>query len=295
VCAVTLWLPPQDLTVALEVRIGDLAIRSATIRLRWRGEAPEPRPTLYLLAVGVSEYKHYKPLRYAHLDAKDFGAAMRGQVGLMYEKVEVRTLPNAEATCAEIMGGLQWLTERAQSADVAIVFLSGHGLTDRIGDYYFLPYDFELSKLWGTSVLQEALSKLLRQIRATKRIVFIDTCHAGAAAAAGAAVGAPVQFETHVDIDRLANELAHATGVAVLTSSTGTQDSIEHEDWENGAFTEALLEGIAGKADYEEDGLITIDELNLYLSSRVKQLTGGKQTPQKAISGTDFPIGRVPL
>jgi hypothetical protein len=295
-CEVTLWLPPQDVTVALKVEIGELSGHSAAIQLHWRGGAPEPRPTLYLLAVGVSEYKYYKqPLYYAHCDARDFTAAMRKQEGLMYEKVDVRTLTNEEATCAEIMGGLQWLTEWAQSSDTAIVFLSGHGLTDRSGDFYFLPHDFELSNLWGTSVLQVALSKFLRQIKATKRIVFIDACHAGAAAAAGSAVGAPVQLETHVNVDRLANELAHATGVVVLTSSTGTQDSIEHKDWKNGAFTEALLEGLSGKADYASDRVITIDELNLYLPIRVKQLTGDRQTPQRTISGTDFAIARVPL
>jgi WD40 repeat protein len=296
VCEVTLWLPPQDVTVALEVRIGDLSGpgRSPAIRLHWRGPAPEPRPNLYLLAAGVSEYKYYPSrLDYAHLDALDFAAVMRKQEGLMYEKVLVRTLSNAEATYSEIMGGLQWLTERAESVAVAIIFLAGHGLTDRRGNYYFLPHDFELSNLWGTSVLQGVLTEALGQIKATKKIVFIDTCRAGAAAAAGAVVGSPVPFETHVNIDRLANELAHATGVVVLTSSTGTQDSIEQKEWENGAFTEALLEGLAGKADYENDKVITIDELNLYLPIRVKQLTGNRQTPQKTISGTDFPIARV--
>ncbi len=290
---VMLWLPPQNVTLALDLRIGDLPIRSATIELLWRGAAPEPRPNLYLLAVGVSEYKHYPSrLRYAHLDALDFAATMSKQKGLMYEKVLVRPLQNAEATSTEIMDGFQWLTEQAQSADVAIVFLSGHGLTDRKGDYYFLPHNFLLSNLWGTSVLQEALVKLLRQIEATKKIVFIDTCHAGAAAG-GVAIRSPVTFETHVNIDRLANELAHATGVVVLTSSTGTQESIEQDEWKNGAFTEALLEGLAGGADYANDKVITIDELNLYLPIRVKQLTCNRQTPQKTISGTDFPIAQV--
>jgi uncharacterized caspase-like protein len=292
---VMVWLPPRDVNVSLEVRVGELSARSQSIQLHWCGTAPEPRPNLYLLAVGVSDYKFYKPpLRFAHLDAEDFAAAMRGQEGLIYEKVQVRTLPNDQATCAEIMGGLQWLTERAQGADVAIVFLSGHGLTDRRGSYYFLPYDFDHSNLWGTSVPQEMLTKFLRQIEAKKRILFIDTCHAGASADAGSS-GPSGEFEEHVNVDRLANELAHATGVMVLTSSTGTQNSFEQEDWQNGAFTEALLEGLGGKADYANDKVITIDELNLYIPIRVEQLTGNRQTPMRTISGTNFPIALVPL
>ncbi len=294
VCQVTLWLPPRDVTLALELRIGDLATRSAVIQLHWSGATPEPKPTLYLLAVGVSVYRSCGALKYAHLDAQDFAAAMRRQAGLLYEKVEVRTLPNEEATCEEILRGLQWLADQATSSDVVIVFLSGHGLTDRKGSYYFLPHDFELSNLWGKSVLQEVLTKVLSQVEAGKRILFVDSCHAGAAVAAGAAEGAADDFEAHVNVDRFANELARATGVLVLTSSTGTQDSIEDEAWENGAFTEALLEGLAGKADYRPDGSVTIDELILYIAPRVEELTGNRQTPLRTTSGKDFPIVRVP-
>lgn len=293
-CEVTVWVPPQDVKLELEFRFGEISVRSRGIQLRWTGLAPESRPTLYLLAVGVSAYQYYKPpLLYAANDAVEFAKAMRKQEGLMYEKVESRMLPDTEATSTEVLGGLQWLTERAQSADVAMVFLSGHGLTDRQGSYFFLPHNFELSNTWGTSVPQEILAKFLRQIKATKRILLIDTCHAGAAAAAGTIGVAETQFEAHVDVDRLANELFHATGIVVLTSSTGNQDSIEHEDWQHGAFTKALLDGLAGEADFAKDNVITIDELNFYLSTRVKQLTGNRQTPMRLIWGTDFPITRV--
>lgn len=291
---VTLWLLPQDVTVALEVRIGDLSGRSAAIQLHWDGAEPEHRPTLYLLAVGVSKYKDYRPLQYAHCDAKDFAAAMRGQEGLLYEKVNARTLPNEAATREEIMGGLQWLTEQAKSADLAIVFLSGHGLTDRKGSYYFLPHDVTLSNLWGTSVPQETLEKVLKQVKARKVIVLVDSCHAGGAAGAGAPGVAAGQFDAHIDIDHLANDLRHAAGAVVLTSSTGTQDSIEDPKWENGAFTEALLAGLAGEAAYKDKEVITIDDLIRFIASRVEELTGGRQTPQRATSGTNFPVARLP-
>jgi hypothetical protein len=57
VCQVTVQMPPRDVTLALAARAGELEGRSATIRLRWRGEALEPKPTLYLRAVGVSQYR----------------------------------------------------------------------------------------------------------------------------------------------------------------------------------------------------------------------------------------------
>ena len=47
-----------------------------------------------------------------------------------------------------------------------------------------------------------------------------------------------------------------------------------------------------GKADYTKDGAISINELDLYLSERVKKLTQGKQTPTttKPMTIQDFPV-----
>ncbi len=68
-------------------------------------------------------------------------------------------------------------------------------------------------------------------------------------------------------------------GVIVFSSSTGKQFSLEDPDWNNGAFTKALIEGIQGQADYKNDWFISMAELELYLGERVKELTNGRQTP----------------
>lgn len=290
---VTVWLPPRDVTVALEAHEGDFAVRSPELKLHWGGT--QARPNLYVLAVGVSEYQSYSPLRFAHCDANEFAKALRGQKrGKVYVDVQVRKRVNNEATRAEIMGGLQWLTDNASWSDVAVIFLSGHALTDRQGTYYFLPHDFDPYNFLGTSVPQQELTACLAKVSAGIRIVLVDSCHAGAALNANALGTAQSgQFRTHVDIDGLANELRHTTGVMVFASTTGTEDSFEDAKWQHGAFTKALLDGLAGRADYEKNGVITIDELVLYVSSRVKQMTGGKQVPQRLIMGSDFPIAQV--
>jgi len=290
VCQVTLQMPPRDANLSLAARAGDLEGRSATIRLRWHGEAPEPRPTLYLLAVGVSKYERYQPLTYADRDAQDFAAAMRRQEGLMYEKVEARTLPNEEATRAEIMDGLDWLMRTPTNRDIAMVFLSGHGQSDERRRYYFLPHDFDLARKLATGVKQADLTEALREIPAKKVLFFVDSCNAGGAG--------DTRFKgaEQADIDGLVNELKSAeAGVVVFASSTGTQLSQERPDWENGAFTEALLDGLAGKADYHGKRAITVKGLDLYLAYRVKELTGGAQTPTTTMPGAtpDFPIAAV--
>jgi len=92
------------------------------------------------------------------------------------------------------------------------------------------------------------------------------------------------------------NELASAeNGVVVFSSSTGRQLSYEDPAWGNGAFTKALVEGLDGGANYQKTGRITHTMLNLYISERVKTLTGGKQTPVTQAAGgvPDYPVAWV--
>ena len=50
-----------------------------------------------------------------------------------------------------------------------------------------------------------------------------------------------------VELRRMANSLAAPeNGVIVFASSSGRQESLEKDEWGNGAFTKALVEGIDG-------------------------------------------------
>jgi hypothetical protein len=89
------------------------------------------------------------------------------------------------------------------------------------------------------------------------------------------------------------NELASAeNGVVMFSSSTGREVSVEDQRWENGAFTEALLEAFSGAGDLTGDGIVSIAEFDLYLSERVKDLTDRQQHPVTVKPDTvpDFPI-----
>lgn len=117
----------------------------------------------------------------------------------------------------------------------------------------------------------------------------LDSCHAGSLLPG-------VKLRDQRDATRFVNELRDAeNGVVVFTASVGDQLSQESPDWGNGAFTEALLEALAGKADADADRAILISELDTYLDRRVRALTGGLQTPimVKPSSIPNFPIALV--
>jgi uncharacterized caspase-like protein len=166
------------------------------------------------------------------------------------------------------------------------MYFSGHGINDTNQNYYFLPVETDLERLKRTGVPSSDITTTVASISG-KVVFFIDTCHSGNLMKGRKAVG------TERDVVAVVNELSSAeNGAVVFASSTGTQYSYEDPAWSNGAFTKALIEGLSGKAAYGGGDRITVNMLDLYISERVKELTGGKQTPAttKPANVPDFPL-----
>lgn len=271
---ITIEIPPQNVTVELIAFNKHGASEPASFLASWTGGADYYKPNLFVLAVGISNHPVKKArLKWAAQDAKDFVRALRAQEGWLYNRVRYLLLPDEKATRDEIRRGLNWLRRETNQRDVAIVFLSGHGFRDEYDDYYFLPYDGRPDEAVLNSISGDDFRRFLRTISG-KTAIFLDTCYSG-----GLHTGKGVT-DSLPDIVRFANELADAeSGVIVFASSTGRQLSHEDDDWQNGAFTEALLEGISGKADYTKDFFLFVSELETYLADRVSKLTDTKQKP----------------
>ena len=277
-------VPERDCRISLVAKNRHAASEPAVVSVRWRGEeAFVVKPRLYVLAVGVSGYRDADlRLDYAAKDARDFVDSLKSQDGGLYRGVTARLLTDAQATKGDILDGLDWILRETTQKDVAMVFLAGHGVNDDYGDYYFLPQDTDRERLRRTGVPYSEIRSTVSNI-VGKALFFIDTCHSGNV------LGTRGGF---LDINGIINELASAeNGVVVFASSIGRQFSLEDPAWNNGAFTKALVEGIRGGAAYRGDR-ITVNMLDLYISERVKELTGGRQTPTTTKPSTvpDFPI-----
>ena len=290
-----LLIPPRDVEVSIIAENRYAVSVPSTIRLRWQGAPPTQeefvaKPKLYVLAVGVSLYQQPSlRLDFAAKDAQDLSAALRRQQGKLYRDVEVRLLTDTQANRDAILDGLEWLQRQTTSKDVAALFVAGHGVNDPNGNYYFLPANVDPERLKSTGVAFTEFKNTVASL-ASKVLFFLDTYHAGN-------VMDDIKRRAALDIAGIINELASAeNGAVVFAASTGNQFSQESPAWGNGAFTKALVEGLAGRADYSKNGRITVNMLDLYLSERVKELTGGKQTPTttKPPSTPDFPVALVP-
>jgi WD40 repeat protein len=285
---IRITVPEQNTEVSIIAENRFAASEPATVRVKWQGKKQQDefiiKPKLYVLSVGVSKYQNPDLiLGLAAKDAKDFAATMQKQQGGLYREVTTKVLTDEKATKDEILDGLDWLQRQTTSKDVAMIFLSGHGVNDQNGIYYYLPVNADIEKLKRTGVPFSDVKNTVASL-AGKTVFFVDTCHSGSVMGTRRGL---------TDITAMVNELSSAeNGAVVFASSTGGQYSLEKPEWGNGAFTKALVEGMSGKADYTGKGKISINMLDLYLSERVKELTKGKQTPTTTKPSTvpDFPV-----
>jgi len=246
------------------------------------------KPSLYILAIGISNYDDPDlRLQFPAKDARDFTQALIQQGGLLYERVNVNLLFDRSATAENIRDGLSWLQAETTSRDIAMLYIAGHGINDNLGDFFFMPVNADINRINATCVSYVDIKRTTSAV-AGKLIVFMDACHSGNV------MGNTLQRAAL--ISQAVTELTSAdSGPVVFTSSTGRQFSLESPEWNNGAFTKALVEGLTGKADMIGNKMITIKSLDYYITTRVKELTGGRQAPTTVIprSIPDFPIAVI--
>ena len=246
------------------------------------------KPTLYVLAIGVSKYANPDlHLQFAAKDAIDFSQTLLRQQGLLYEKVELKLLADENATADKIRDGLNWLQTETTYRDVAMIFMAGHGVNNNVGDFFFMPVNADIEKLNATCVGYREIKETL-DANAGKMLVFMDACHSGNVLGNNQRRAAMLS-QAITDLTGADN------GAIVFTSSTGRQYSLENPEWNNGAFTKAPLEGLNGKADLFDSKTITVKTLDSYVANRVKELTKGQQAPTTIIPSSvpDFPLAIV--
>ena len=283
-------LPAHGCRVSLVLETESRVSEPAQLNLAEPGQAPKARPpVLNLLAVGISAYRQAGlGLAYPAKDARDVAELFQRQGHGLYAQVNARILVDGEATRARILAALRSVRDQSSPWDVTILFLSGHGVANPgTGSYCFLPVDADPHDD-ATLVDGRELREILGRTQG-KVVLMLDTCHSGSVLGEGRMRG----LDEAVKLTRFINELTSAAnGVMVFSSSTGRQLSLEAPDWGNGAFTKALREGLAGKADPDRSGRVTLGQLDTWLRARVQDLTQGTQTPVTARPATalDFPL-----
>jgi len=233
-----------------------------------------------------------------------------------YGQVHVLDLSNEKATREDIRRAKEWLAQ-ARVNDLVVVFAAGHGMTDARQDYFFGTYDIDPEHPNLRGLPYEDFEALLDGIPALKKVLLIDTCFSGEiekdestivaqTQVSGAGTVSMRSFKAARAVNVVADENAPAaaaggeitpadamrfqqelfadlrrgTGAVVISSASGNEYALEGEQWSNGVFTYALLNGLRNaRADANKDGTVTVSELQAFVIDEVRKLTAGGQNP----------------
>ncbi|MFJ9411045.1 type VII secretion protein EccCb [Streptomyces sp. NPDC101393] len=163
-----------------------------------------------------------------------------------------------------------------RDVDLALVYLSCHGLKDNRGRLHFATVKTSREMMRASSVSAEFIKESMEYGRAKQKIALLDCCFSGAF---GKSKGATVS------VDDLPQQFVDQRGSYVITASNAVQEAQEDESATGGAtewssvFTRSVIQGLTtGKADLDEDGWVTAQELYQYVADLVGRTHDQKPT-----------------
>jgi len=257
-------------------------------------------PTLHLVTLGVSKYEQTGfDLKYAAKDASDLSGLFSAE-HTAFEKVKVHHLTDDKVSLDAVQQ-LGSVLEGSSVDDVVCVFFAGHGILDKELNYFLAAHSISFENPSEGGIPYENLEDLLDGIPARRKLMLIDACHSGEIdkeevelAAAEEVVHDDISFRAITGttvkqvglnnsfelMKELFNDIRKSSGAMIISSAGGTEYAMEGDQWNNGVFTYALINGLKNKdADLNKDGRIMMSEVNRYVRAKVWELTNGQQKP----------------
>jgi uncharacterized caspase-like protein len=249
-------------------------------------EAPRQETSLYVLTIGINEYKNRAlNLNFARPDAEAIAAFFRRSGGRLFRSTNIREVYDDQATKEGILAAIGGL-RGSRPQDAVVLYLAGHG--ESLGErWYFLPHELTHPEreddVRAGAISSDELRGAMKEVKAQKVLLLIDACKAGAML---------VAFRGFEDRKAL-SQLSRAAGVHVVAASTKDQFAAEVKDLGHGVFTYTLLAGLNGQAARANEP-VTVRKLMGYIEETLPGLTKRyKQEAQYPVvdsRGMDFPL-----
>jgi hypothetical protein len=230
------------------------------------------KPNLHIVSIGIPA----ADLKYTSKDARDFALMLASQSNTAFGNVFLDTLLTEERTTkTEILKTLRRLQYRYTDLqilpkDLLVIFVSGHGLGAYDGSFRLAASDYDGPFLQETSLdFEQELINYLQSLPCQK-IFFVDACHSGTTTGTG-----------------LAGIASRKNGLNMIVSCQPDEYSYEDDNWQNGAFTRALVRGMEDfkrqpkMLDRNTDAALDISELFGFIQREVPDMVEKKRPKSK--------------
>jgi uncharacterized caspase-like protein len=130
----------------------------------------------------------------------------------------------------------------------------------------------------------DTLRDLSNRLPAKQVYYAMDSCYSGLGLARGISVRG--NGESYV------RKITSLRAVQMITAGSENEQAVERGA--RGLFTTYFLRGLAGEADFDQDGFVTASEIGTYVKPQVTAASRSRQTPQfGSLEGTGevaFPV-----
>ena len=236
------------------------------------------------IIIGIQDYKRLARAEYANTDAQVFYDYAVRALGI--PAANIKLLVDADAEQLEVYKVLRnWLPAKVNKGKTDVyVFYSGHGLPAEDGkSLYLLPYGADKDFLDKTAISQQEINNMLKAAQAKSITLFLDSCYSGQSRTGETLLASarPIALK--------AQSSSFPPEFTVITATAPEQMSWSSPELKHGIFSYYLMKGMEGDADLNKDGVITMQEMQNYLTENVArqaQRNGRTQLPQLQGDGT---------
>ena len=210
------------------------------------------------LLIGVSEYGEGIPsLSAPPNDVTALQKVLQNSKSGAFDEI----IPLINPDPVSMKQSIQRLFKNVAKEDLILLFFSGHGITDDDNHLYLATRLTAKNDFEATSVEASFIQKLSKNSYAKRQVIILDCCYSGAFVNGWQSKSVGLNIKKELG----------AEGRVVLTSSTQTQVSHQHEAAHLSLYTQYLIEGIeTGAADENGDGKIYAHELHKYAKGKVQ-------------------------
>jgi hypothetical protein len=281
----TITLPPGKHELAVKA---DTSASYGLSKPVEAGQDPSPatKPRLFVLAIGVNDGGTDGATRqWATNDVQALAEKLQSSGKQLFREVLTHELIGADVTRESLLGGFQWLKRYMQPDDVGVVMFVGKIGADENGMAQLM------AATGGAGMSQQEIEQVVQSTRGrlhfwldarndTKRAEKLrERVQAGRDYCLDSPAGQPQLPDFGLASEMLRELSSPDYGVRVLGAARSRETTEELSTEKHGAFAQALLDGLSGKADTNGDGVVEMSELETYLAGRVSELTEGRQHP----------------
>lgn len=236
-------------------------------------------PRAFAVLIGINEFQNVNGLWSCRNDVAAIAKVLATQG--VFDPERIRLLTDAKSgrdfpTKENVLAALRETLDAATSNDLVLIAFSTHGTYDKQkGDSVFCTVDAnpeaEMLGIYG-----QELQSLLGTAKARNILIVVDACHSGGAGAIGGAQsysagkGMITKTLARANIPEKFYEMLGASrGHVVIRACRSEQTTPDLYQLGQSYLTTFLLAGLTGEADANADGIVTLSELRIYITTAI--------------------------